>query len=192
MGPGQLYGTFNGRQVGQRNLTAGIWSGTADSFQSLVPPGAFGASAAYATDGVQQVGVVVGEAALWSGTANSYVSLGLPDQSSIAWGVFNGFQCGQAAFLSSGRQLPVVWTSTAQSIEYLPFVTTSIGSFGSGAAYGIWTDATTIYVVGTLNLNQSPGTNIAVLWTRPIPAPGSLAALALAGVVSTCRRRGAV
>lgn len=188
---GSAIAVYGGRQAGQVLPSGGasraaLWSGTAESRVDLHPSG-FTSSVVLGMDATQQVGYAVRPggltvAGVWSGSAESFVSLqpaGVLDSRANA--VFSEYQVGVA------NNAPAIWNGTAQSMEFLPFPA-GIPRF-RGEASGVWADATTLYVSGwieDLNFNQL---SKAVLWTRPIPTPGSLAVLALAGVVSVRRRR---
>jgi hypothetical protein len=58
-----------------------------------------------------------------------------------------------------------LWTGTAASWEALPSPPT--GSWAHTYAYGIWSDGTTLFIVGT-GRPTSTGRDEALLWTRPV------------------------
>jgi hypothetical protein len=196
-GRGTAYAVYGGRQGGRIFTTnnfeqAALWSGTAESRVDLHPGSAgFRDSVVLGMDASQQVGYLSNglgrvRAALWSGTAESYVNLEPSGATnSYANAVFAGIQVGWAR-TNVTNQLPVLWRGSASSMEYL---TLPAGAWRNGQATGVWSDATTLYVSGWLEDDNNFGIKKAVLWTQPIPGPGSFAALALAGVVSARRRR---
>ena len=170
---------------------AALWTDTAESFVDLHPAGTIASFATGVHDG-QQVGDVslmvgaVGQnhAALWTGTAESWVDLHPAGANrSFASAVYNGLQVGSALIdLGQGlRSYAGLWRGTPESWEPLPFPP---GSWTGAGAASVWSDGTTIYVVGNGFKGQRTE---ALLWTRPIPEPSTLALL-LFGMSLSCYR----
>jgi hypothetical protein len=164
-------GVHDGRQVGYARFDgvdrASLWSGAAASWVDLHPAGAT-VSTAYAIHDGQQVGYVrvdgPAHASLWSGTPESWVDLNPPGaQSSHVHDVYAGRQVGGATILGVSRAS--FWSGTAQSWEDLSAALS--GSWLSSGALGVWSDETTIYVVGH-GYNLVGGRNEALMWTRPL------------------------
>ena len=113
-----------GRQVGSvydnsNNVGhAGIWSGTAASFQDLHPSG-YGRSRAFGISIDAQVGDADGHAGLWYGSATSFVDLH-PDgyDWSIAYDVSEDQQVGRAAAPGTGV-VAALWCGSAASFVSL-------------------------------------------------------------------------
>jgi hypothetical protein len=167
---------------------ASLWSGSGASWIDLHPAGAF-RSDVFGMDGAQQVGRALVSsfysAALWSGTAASYVSLQPAGaEASGAYDVSDGRQVGYV-IMPLGEPRAAVWSGTAASwvdlSTYLP------PGYLSSTALATWSDANFIYVAGY-------GTTIAgerdqaLLWTRPVPAPGAVAIMATVGWIALVRR----
>ena len=77
-------------------------------------------------------------------------------------------------------------SGTAESWEDLSLELS--GSWSRTEATGIWSDESFIYISGH-GFNLDTGRTEALLWTRAIPAPGSAALLAAAGLMTSRRRR---
>lgn len=154
---------------------AALWSGSSSSWVDLHPADATWSWARAVDDG-QQVGWIfldgVGHASLWNGTAESWVDL-TPEGATESWGqdVHAGRQAGYARF--DGVYHAGIWSGSAESWEDISLALT--GSWGNTYANGVWSDANTIYVVGS-GFNVQSGRNEALLWSRPIapPAPGDI------------------
>lgn len=169
---------------------AGFWSGSSGSWIDLHPAGSFESSQVNAIDNSSQAGSVTEaitnrtRAALWSGATNSRIDLN-PDGAiySTVQGVGFGMQAGIATVGNVVRAS--LWTGTADSWEdlhaYLP-----VGYSGSHA-YGIASDGVN-YLVAGLAVNTATGKSEAVIWKRPIPAPGSAMLAGLAAMMTTRRR----
>lgn len=184
---------YGGQQVGFIRRTrldspeAALWSGSAASFISLNPSGR--TSQALAIWGGHQVGQVDGRAALWSGSAQSWVDLGPAGAfQSAAMGVFGDIEVGRAAVGVWGRNYHAsLWNSTAES--WFDLSTVLPGSWGDTYAQGVWADGTTLYIAGG-GFNNDTQRNEALIWSRPIPAPGTLAALAIVALSARGAWRG--
>ena len=189
------HGVSGGQQVGQAIVNdlqrVGMWSGTAASWVDLTPDGLFG-GVAYRISGGQQVGYTWDggdffRASLWSGTAASWVNLtpaGSPDAE--ARGVFGGQQVGYAQVGSVPHA--GLWSGTAASWVDLHALLPP--GFSESVAQSIWRDASFTYVAG---YGMNDGFQQALLWTQPVPEPGSATTLAAAGglfVAARCRRSG--
>ena len=186
------YGTSGSQQVGRAIVglvgRASLWTGSAASWIDLHPAGSTH-SHALATSGANQVGAAiiggVNRAGLWSGTAGSWVDLSPAGAlHSSAAGVADAHQAGTA--FVGGRNRASFWTGTAASWEDLSLSLT--GSWGDTFANSVWGDATTLYIAGW-GMNLTTDREEALLWTRPIPAPGAAALLGLCGVIAARRRR---
>jgi hypothetical protein len=190
-------GVHNGQQVGyvdeppSQNATqlASLWTGTAASWVSLHPSGASLSDARGVHNG-QQVGyATIGgdfHASLWSGTAASWVDLHPAGAtSSLANGVFDGWQVGQAGI--GGMLHASLWHGTAASWVDLSLDLT--GSWRNTIAQSVWSDGSTLFIAGKGD-NLTTNRTEALLWTRPVPEPGSLAlcALGVVAVVLSARR----
>ena len=79
-----------------------------------------------------------------------------------------------------------LWSGAAASFEDLSLGLT--GSWGATSATSIWSDGIDLYIAG-YGFNNTTGQYEALMWTRVIPAPGSLALLGLGGLVAARRRR---
>lgn len=124
-------------------------------------------------------------AGLWSGTAASWVDLHpAGSESSQAFGTSGTQQVGYAVI--GGMTHAGLWGGTAESWEDLSLALT--GSWSNTSANGIWSDGLFTYVVGNGN-NLETGITEALLWTRPVPAPGAALLLALGGRWPARRRR---
>ncbi|MBL9030299.1 MAG: hypothetical protein JNM80_01150 [Phycisphaerae bacterium] len=131
-------------------------------------------------------------AALWTGSAASYVNL-MPagGLESSAFAVHSGYQVGYTNFGSGA--VAGLWNGTAASWEDLSVnFPASLGIHVRSFARDVWTDGSTLYVAGYgefFDPNTFSQTQQGFLMTRVIPAPGSLAMLALAGFAAARRRR---
>lgn len=183
------YATDGDHQVGYASIggafKAALWGGTSASFVNLNPTGCL-SSTARAADGTRQVGHgyfadFYNHALLWNGTAQSVVDLhpntGNPlTLESFAYGGHGGWQVGETRnYLSAGSslytRLAAAWNGTPGSWEslhgYLP------STMSSSVANGVWSSGETLYVSGWAK-NDNTGTNVAVLWTKPLPFRGTL------------------
>jgi hypothetical protein len=187
-------GFARGEQVGFVQTVgqprAALWRGTAASWVDLHPtaPNAVW-SEALDTTGEVQVGWVrwsdgtvdVIHACLWRGSAGSRVDLHPPGATgSRAHAAFGDFQVGMAVFDNPAVGHPILWRGTAESFvdlsQHLP-----PGSWGNGEATGVWTDGTTIYVVGNVFSVDRARTE-ALMWSRPAAVQGTVSGnLGLAG-----------
>lgn len=183
-------GVNAGQQVGFAEIAdkyhASLWSGTAESWIDLNPANSTRSSAQAVYAG-QQVGyAVVGaqHAGIWSGTAASWIDLNPAGATtSSAQDVFNGQQVGYA--IINNQTHAGLWSGTSESWEDLSLVLGD--SWNYSVAEGIWSDETTLYVVG-YGRNTDAQRDEALLWTRPIPAPGA-AALLVGGLFAAGGRR---
>lgn len=97
--------------------------------------------------------------------------------------MYDGLQVGFVR--PDGLNRACLWTGSADSWEDLGAALEP--SLVWSAAMGVWSDGSTIFVSGFAS--DLAGRNEAVLWTRPIPAPGTaLIVIAAGGVIA--RRRG--
>jgi len=170
---------------------AGLWSFAPDLFVDL-HPGGTSSSVANDVDGSIQVGEanIAGtpHAALWSGTAASFVDMNPPSAGgSRLRGVDGGFQAGDAFVGPGGSFKAGVWTGTASSFVSLHSFLTPF-TYSSSEAWGVWTDGTTVRVVGSA-FNSSLSRNEAILWTMTIPEPGLFSLIAGVGVCGIGARR---
>lgn len=184
--------TEGGRQGGWTNtsglLHAALWSGSAASHVDLDPGVGIG-SRIFGMAGGEQVGSVIyvgagDHAALWRGSAASYVDL---NPAGAALSVLNG-TCGvaQVGYANLGGVNGAgVWFGTAASFlsihQYLP------PGYGQSVATSVAVENGILYVGGYAW--NSASQQEAFLWTGPVPAPGSLALLAGAGILTARRRR---
>jgi hypothetical protein len=170
-------------------VSAALWSGTAASFVNLNPAGST-SSVLVTTNGTQQVGQAtiggVARAGLWSGTAASFVDLhpaafaesstrDLLGTLQVGWVMSDDF-----VYKAS------LWNGTAGSWFDLSSVLT--GSWGDTEASSIWSDGSTIYIAG-YGFNNDTGLGEALIWSTPVPAPGTAALLGLGGLLAARRRR---
>jgi hypothetical protein len=158
---------------------AALWSGTAASCVDLHPVGA-ASSVVFGMSDSFQAGKAVfyiysqphPHAALWSGTAASFVDLNPadPDVTSTAYAACGPLQAGECR--RTGSLHAVIWSGTAASMVDLHSVLGT--NYSESSARGIWTDGTTIRVVG--GATYFNGMNHAMLWTvqglqPPAPPP---------------------
>lgn len=185
------HGIFGTTQVGKAEIGghahAGLWHGTSGSFVDLNPVGATD-SEAWGVSATTQVGEAyiggVGHAALWTGTAASFVDLHpVGFSGSQLLGALGSYQVGYA--YSSGAVSAGIWQGTAGSFVDLSDYLTPDYSFSQ--ANGISTDGANLYVVGAARHNPTMRYH-AVMWTMPVPEPGTWAALGL-GAAALARRR---
>lgn len=177
--------------IGGQTL-ASAWSGSSGSWSSFHPSSA-NASYIFAADASSQGGaVIVGSvvrASLWSGTASSWVDLHPAGAGySTVTDVAAGTQAGWINVGSdTGPQHAGVWEGSAASWFDLHSVLPA--AFTDSEARGIATDGSFVYVTG-YGYNADTGRIEALVWSRPVPAPGAAALLGLGGVIAARRRRG--
>lgn len=151
---------------------AALWTGPSSAWIDLNPPGATYSRARAVWNG-RQVGEAQFETGgprvvLWSGTASSYTILeSRPDNTAVA--MHGGYQAGHYL---DGSSFPLmnkacVWRSAPGTREDLSSVLHP--AFVSSWATGVWSNGTTVFVVGTAS--TSSGETDAILWTRAIPCP---------------------
>src|SRR5262249_18317660 len=138
------------------------------SWHDLNPIGAAGSVAQGIHNG-EQVGVAyfgsstMGHAGLWNGSAASWVDLNPATATeSYAWAVFSGRQVG---YVIDSRTRASIWNGTSASWEDL---SVAINNFqGDSYAMGVWSDASTLYVIGYA-ISYDTQLSTAVLWTTAI------------------------
>jgi hypothetical protein len=166
-------GVYAGQQVGYVNFVgqyhASLWNGTAASWVDLSPLGSTSSRALAVYDGRQvgwaSFGGTNQYAGLWNGTAASWVNLNPAGAiGSTAFAVWAGRQAGWASVDNTVRA--GIWSGTAASWEALPLVSGD-QSWGGAYALSIWSDATSISVVG-YGGNSATNRTEALLWTRPV------------------------
>lgn len=171
---------------------AGRWSGSAVSWVDLHPAG-WTESIAYATSGAQQAGRVltgsatVSHAGIWTGSAASWVDLN-PAGSTYSWvnATSGAQQVGGAYFNGFANLSAGIWSGTAASWEVLPMPLT--GSLDGAVATSIWDDGSFTYVTGW-GVDWATNSQQALLWSRPLPEPGSAALICFIGLMAIRRRR---
>jgi hypothetical protein len=189
-----FWGSGGGQQAGAVFIggtqRASVWGGTAASYVDIHPAGAF-ESQARGAHGSTQVGYVTvmnQHAALWSGTAASFVDLNPAGATtSEAWGVYNNMQVGWAGLGAPYSQVAALWMGTSASFVNLHAALSPI--YISSVALQVWEAMNgDIYVAGEAWVDN-PLESHAVLWYKPIPAPGTVAVLVMWTMVSARRRR---
>jgi hypothetical protein len=178
------HGTDGTRQIGSiffaaDDWPAAVWSGTAASWIAL-PEIGLAPRDGYAIDGDQKVGAVdlsgggLPHAILWNGS-DPVVLHPAEFSSSAAVDVYQGRQVG-VLYTCEGKICDSwqarLWHGSATAFEDLHAALPA--HFTTSAAYGIWSDATTVYVVGKGD-NSLTGRTEALMWTRPIaPCPADI------------------
>ncbi len=169
---------------------AGFWSGSASSWVDLHPPaGAINSLAAAAT-ATQQGGywspsVGVQYAAVWSGSPGALTTLNpAVASSSFVAGMIDGLQVGSASV--NGVARASLWAGSSESWEDLSLALA--GSWGDTVAVAIATDGVTLTVSG-FGFNNATNRNEALVWSRPIPAPGAAAVVIFAILRAGARTR---
>ncbi|MDW8309707.1 MAG: PEP-CTERM sorting domain-containing protein [Verrucomicrobiales bacterium] len=185
-------GVWGANQVGEAIVGgaphASLWSGSAASWVDLHPAGAT-ASAALGAWGPFQVGrAVVGganHASLWSGSAASWVDLHPAGfTASTALGAWALYQVGFVANGGLGRAS--LWSGSAASwVDLHAFLP---AHFSYSIATGMSDDGINYYISG-YGYNTSTARQEALLWTAPVPEPGSLAVFAIGLGALALRRR---
>lgn len=166
--------------------SASLWRGSAASWVNL-NPAASTWSDAWGVHGDAQVGTVfiddVLRASLWRGSKESWVDLHPAGADfSMGFGVFGEYQIGYASFGDFHRA--GLWHGTADSwIDLHAFLP---ADFANSQATAVWNDGPFIHVAGWGH-NLVTGRDEALLWS--IPAPASLALLALSSLIGPVRRR---
>ncbi len=193
-GSSKAFGVYDGQQAGYAWLAeysrphAGIWSGTAASWHDLHPAVA-SESQALGIHAGQQVGYAIIDsdwhAGLWQGTSESWVDLApAGSQWSAATSVHAGYQAGYAQF--AGRNHAGIWSGTPDSWEDLGVLLE--GSWTESRATAVWIHDDTLFVTG-IGFNATTGREEALLWSRPVPAPGAGLVMILGAVAALRRRR---
>jgi hypothetical protein len=172
---------------------AGIWSGTPDSYVSLHPGGPWTGSVINGMSGTDQVGAVYAppsnfpRAGLWRGTAASFVLMD-PSQAGGYSELLATCGTAQVGYIAPASGVYAgIWFGTADSFlnlgQFLPS-----GVYDESRATSIATDGVNYYVGGYAE-NATTLRNEAFLWIGPVPAPGTLSALAGCLFVAARRRR---
>lgn len=104
--------------------------------------------------------------------------------SSQAFGTNGTQQVGVATI--AGVERAALWSGTAASWVDLHALLPS--NYNYSEARSVWSDGVNTYVAG-IGVNTSTGNYEALLWTQPIPAPGTVALLGLGGLFAARRRR---
>jgi len=183
-----IYGMDGSQLVGyvsdaNFNSYAGYWTDTADSFVDLTPMGADGASTVAVAAGRQGgKAMMPGQsehAYLWSGTAASGVDLH-PDgfEMSEVNGMSTSYQVGATYFMETNlHSHAAFWSSTKNSwVDLHPYLTPG---FMNSEATSVVEYADRIEVYGFAQREFLGDDRFAVMWTMPVPEPGSFVALAL-------------
>lgn len=185
----EALGVSGDQQVGYVAGYAAMWSGSASSFVNLSPAGSI-KSKAYAVSEGRQGGEALfpgtRHAGLWSGSSESWLDLHPAGarQSSV-YAMDGAFQAGYVWF-DSGSPHATVWSGTQGSVEDLQAGMPA--EWGITHAHGVWSDGSTLYVVGQGGRSGVEGV-YAVVWSRPIPTPGTLGLFAVAAIAVGRRRR---
>jgi hypothetical protein len=175
---GGAYAADGNQQAGDvydgNNDFAALWTGTAQSFVNLHPQtGGWTDSQVNAAGGGHQAGSVststppyTDHACVWSGTAASFVDLhpaSSPDfTDSYATGISQTVVCGNA-YSQTSADHAVVWTSLSPA-SLFDLSTVLPASYDGCEANGVWTDGSTIRVVGSA-YNNDTGNDEAIVWT---------------------------
>jgi hypothetical protein len=151
------------RQASLWTLSEGSWV-----WSSLSPAGATGSSVHGVYDG-WQVGDAwvdnIERASLWQGTPRSWKDLHPPyagATASMAASVYGTWQVGSVTV--DGQNRASLWKGTPESwINLHVYLRSDFG--GDSNAYGVWSDGSFIYVVGSAKCIQ--GSTEAVMWVIP-------------------------
>ena len=166
----RVYGVHADRQAGVVTTAMGdqaaLWNSTEDSFVLLHPEGA-SVSQAFGIYGDRQVGHVSHRSCLWRDAAHRLTYLHPAGyQTSVARAVHRHYQAGWA--WKKGNDRAGVWQDTPESWmdlhQHLP------SSFSRSQAWGIWSHANVIRVVG-YGYNSALGRGEALLWIGQVIAP---------------------
>jgi hypothetical protein len=186
------FGTDGTHQVGWFQTEfggkhAGLWSGTAASFVDMNPAGT-GLSEIHAMVPGQQVGVATfgpngpDHAILWSGTPESWADLNPPNSTSELWGTCGSAQVGQLNYSHAA-----IWFGTPGSVIDLHQFLSPVYYYS--VALDVAEQNGTFYVSGWAR--ASSGTpQEAFLWVGTVPAPSTIALLAVGSVLLGRRRSG--
>ena len=173
------YGVNNGRQVGYvRNSAsqnrAGWWSGAAATWQEF--GGTPGSGQARDIDGSEAVGFenISGnaQAVLWNLDLGTKTVLSNALYGASAHAVHGGYQVGH----TNGKA--AIWNGSAASYEDLGALTPAL--HGSVAESILWESSR--ITVGGYIYNYNTSQRQAAIWTKAVPEPGTLLAVALGGV----------
>lgn len=180
-----------GREVGWATVNgsshASLWSGTAASWVDLNPAGSLG-STAYGISGDQQAGSASfsgsPHAGIWHNTAASWLDLNPSGATvSVAFGTYSGWQAGYAAV--GGKFRASLWNGSAASWQDLSLALPA--NWTTSIAESVWSDGTTLFVSGYAR-DVAAGRYEAMLWSRPIPEPGTGALIGLVALLAGRRR----
>lgn len=166
---------------------AALWL-SASTFIDLNPAGAT-SSIARDVEGNVQVGSATSggatHAAMWLGSAATFTDFNPAGAvGSVLNGIDGTYEAGTATFGTTTNA--GFWSGTAGSFVNLHAFLTP-GTYSTSEALGIWTNGTTIKIVGSA-FNSVLSRNEAILWTVTVPEPGTITLTSI-GIVAACARR---
>jgi PEP-CTERM motif len=177
------------------NVSAGLWTGTASSFIDLGPAGSTSSYAFAVANGRQGGEATIGQnhahAYLWSGTAASALDIH-PDvaNSSQVSGMSSNFQVGRVDIDVQGAQTSkyhaAFWSGTSNSWVDLHSFLPSAYQISEATSIVEYADRVEVY--GFARAEALGDDAIAVMWTQPVPEPGSVLAIVI-GLAGLARLR---